>query len=110
MRLLHSSIAELSLVQLQHKPKYKDNTATDPRRPSNMAYTTHTTLTSRSWIERAMETASAWLAKAAEKHAQRRVMRSTLRELSALSNRDLADIGTSRAGLISLAYEASQTR
>lgn len=37
--------------------------------------------------------------------ARRAVYRTTLNELSALSNRDLADLGISRAGIRALAYE-----
>lgn len=39
--------------------------------------------------------------------AKRRVYRETLRELQALSNRDLADLGISPANLHSVAYQAA---
>ena len=39
--------------------------------------------------------------------AQRRVYRQTVNELSALSNRDLADLGLSRSDIRGVAFEAA---
>ncbi len=43
----------------------------------------------------------------AEAAAQRKVYRTTLAELEALSTRDLADLGITRASIKSVAYEAA---
>lgn len=42
-----------------------------------------------------------------EERARRALYRRTVRELSALSNRDLADLGISRSAIRSLAHEAA---
>ncbi len=73
-----------------------------------MAYTVETPIASRSLFERALEKIAQALYRMAERHAQRRLMRQTLNELSGLNDRDLADIGTSRAGMVSKAFEATR--
>lgn len=72
-----------------------------------MAYTVETSIASRSLFERALETTAQALHRMAERRAEKRLMRQTLNELSGLNDRDLADIGTSRAGMVSMAYEAT---
>ena len=52
------------------------------------------------WVSNALHT----LADRLERHA---TFRTTLNELSSLSNRELADLGMSRSGLRSVAYEAA---
>ena len=42
-----------------------------------------------------------------EKRAQRKIYRTTVRELGELSNRELADLGLSRGTIRSVAYEAA---
>jgi len=42
-----------------------------------------------------------------ENHARRVIYRQTVRELNALTNRDLADLGISRAMITRLAHEAA---
>lgn len=55
--------------------------------------------------------ASVWFEKSlislAERIAARRIFRTTLTELQALSNRELADLGMNRANLRSIAWEAA---
>lgn len=43
-------------------------------------------------------------------YAKWRVYRNTVNELSALTNRDLADLGLSRSMISSIAYEAAYTK
>ena len=61
-----------------------------------------------SLTERLMASASSLLEAAALRRAKRRVYRKTLDELSALSNRDLADLGIARGELRRIAWEAGQ--
>lgn len=42
-----------------------------------------------------------------ERHAKNRIYRQTMLELSALSSRDLADLGICRSNIKSVAYEAA---
>jgi len=55
--------------------------------------------------------ATVWIANTlqtlAERLERRAVYRTTLNELSSLSNRELADLGMSRSGLRAVAYEAA---
>ena len=112
MRLPHSSIVDCSIVQLQHSPNYKANTG---------AYTLkHNTLT-RADIKMAsyaqtqthgiLERGFAFLAdvfhNAAAYQARRTVYRTTLAELRALSDRELADLGMNRAMLSSIAWQSA---
>lgn len=43
-------------------------------------------------------------------YAKWRIYRTTVNELSALTNRDLADLGLSRSMISSIAYEAAYTK
>jgi uncharacterized protein YjiS (DUF1127 family) len=61
-----------------------------------------------SFIERLMAATGRLLEAAALRHAQRRVYRTTLAELSLLSNRELADLGLARSELRRIAWEAGQ--
>lgn len=49
------------------------------------------------------------LERIAEKRARNKVYRETLNELRALSDRDLSDLGLSRASIHSVAWEAATT-
>lgn len=50
---------------------------------------------------------AAFFAQIKERHAAHRVYRTTLDELSALSARDLADLGIDPSNIKSIAYEAA---
>ncbi|RLJ59071.1 uncharacterized protein DUF1127 [Litoreibacter meonggei] len=67
-----------------------------------MAYTT-SIRTAPTLIERLV----AFKNDLAERHAKNRLYRETLDELQALSSRELADLGMSRANLKSIAHEAA---
>lgn len=60
-------------------------------------------------IERLMATVSTAFAALATRQANRRVYNTTLNELSALSNRDLADLGIARSEVRRIAWEAAYT-
>lgn len=68
-----------------------------------MAYITTSRAPGISLIERIQN----FRAVAADKAAKRKVYRTTVHELSALSNRDLADLGIHRSAIKSLALEAA---
>lgn len=71
-----------------------------------MAYYTQTV--GRSLIERALETTSDFLRMIATRYARGRIYRTTLNELHALSDRDLADLGLNRSMIRGLALEAAK--
>ncbi|KIC49185.1 DUF1127 domain-containing protein [Tateyamaria sp. ANG-S1] len=58
-------------------------------------------------VERILGTAARMFEAAADRRAQRRVYRTTLNELSALSNRELADLGLHRSELKRVAWESA---
>ena len=60
-------------------------------------------------IERLMFAVSTAFAATAERHARRRVYKTTMNELGALSNRELADLGISRSEGRRIAWEAAYT-
>ena len=70
-----------------------------------MTYTTHT--------DRALSGTSIWhrlsdlRVNLAERRAQDRVYRATVNELSAMSDRDLTDVGVHRADIETIAQEAA---
>jgi uncharacterized protein YjiS (DUF1127 family) len=66
-----------------------------------MTYTTHNHATS------AWQILSDLKASLAERHARNRAYRSTVSELSAMSDRDLTDIGICRADIASIARQAA---
>ena len=55
----------------------------------------------------AADRASGFIAEMKARYAQYRVYRTTLNELQALSDRDLADLGLNRANIQSVAHEAA---
>ena len=67
-----------------------------------MAYTTQTHAASPLFAR-----ISEMMANLSERRAKNRVYRTTLSELSNLSNRDLADLGMSRTMIKSVAYQAA---
>ena len=58
-------------------------------------------------IERLLDAGADLLHRGAERHAQRRVYRQTLRELSVLSHRELADLGIARAEIGRIAWQSA---
>ena len=72
-----------------------------------MAYAT-VTKTEYSFLERALTAGAALLESAADRHAEYRVFRTTMNELNALSNRDLADLGIHRSEIKRIAREAAK--
>ncbi|WP_299724943.1 DUF1127 domain-containing protein [uncultured Tateyamaria sp.] len=58
-------------------------------------------------VERTLATLAHYFEAAAARHATRRVYKTTLRELQALSNRELADLGLHRSELSRVAWEAA---
>lgn len=73
-----------------------------------MAYYTQSHVASSSLIERALATTAQFLDKAAQRYAKHRVYRETYNELAALGDRDLNDLGISRAMIRGLALEAAE--
>ncbi|APX11853.1 DUF1127 domain-containing protein [Tateyamaria omphalii] len=59
-------------------------------------------------VERILGTAARLFEAAAERRAQQRIYRTTLTELNALSNRELADLGLHRSELKRVAWESAQ--
>ena len=72
-----------------------------------MAYYTQTDAASTSLIERALASTAQLLHNAKVRHARNRVYRTTLNELSNLSDRDLGDLGLSSSMLKGIAWEAA---
>jgi len=58
-------------------------------------------------VERTFATLAQYFAAAAERHATRRVYKTTLNELNALSNRELADLGMHRSELKRVAWDSA---
>ncbi len=58
-------------------------------------------------VERTLGSVARFFEAAAQRHATRRVYRTTLDELHALSNRELADLGLHRSELKRIAWEAA---
>ncbi|MEO0378665.1 MAG: DUF1127 domain-containing protein [Pseudomonadota bacterium] len=59
-------------------------------------------------VERTYATLAHYFETAAARHATRRIYRTTLGELNALSNRELADLGMHRSELKRVAWEAAE--
>ncbi len=68
-----------------------------------MAFNTDTSFAGSSFVDRFAALRAVW----AEKAEKRKVYRTTLAELESLSNRDLSDLGMSRAMIKSVAIEAA---
>ena len=106
MQMLHSGIAGLSIVQSQNKfisVITKDAETTLLIKDNNMALTADSSFAKPA----AFGGIFAVLNKLTEAMQRRRVYRTTVNELSALSDRDLSDLGISRASIRRLAQDAS---
>jgi uncharacterized protein YjiS (DUF1127 family) len=107
MHLLHSGIAALIIVQLQQNHHISDNSAEHDgammKRKIDMAYAANTQVAPANIFARGAEI----LATVGAYIERRRVYKQTVRELSALSNRELADLGLSRSMIRSIALEAT---
>mgnify|MGYP001327428752 FL=1 len=106
MQMLHSGIAGLSIVQSQNK--FISNITRDAEttlliKDNNMAYTADSSFAKPA----AFGGIFAALNKLTEAMQRRRVYRTTVNELSALSDRDLSDLGVSRASIRRLALDAA---
>lgn len=111
MQLLHSSIVDTVIVQAQHKSKYGSRDAIRrplrvKRKTNVMAYTTQNRTMTLTLAERF----SALRARITEAAAQRKVYRTTLSELEALTSRELADLGINRSMIKSIALEAAYNK
>jgi len=111
MYFLHGSIASKGIVQLQHLPHLCLNSGTEDTdadmnevRHRHMAITTQIFTNAQSGLGTRFNA----LVEAFQQHrAKRRVFRDTYAELSALSNRDLADLGLARSEISRLAWQAA---
>ena len=111
MHLLHSSIADVAIVQTQQEdmlsPTDNDTDDDEPTKgKQKMAY--YTDVHAKGDLTtRALATLGQWFEAAAENRAKRRVYRTTLNELQQLSRRELADLGLHASELKRVAYEAA---
>lgn len=105
MHFPHSGIAALSIVQMQQLPHVEGKAATTAKKDTEiMAYTAQTqTRPAFGGFARF----DALLGDVKTFMARRSLYRATLRELSMLSNRELADLGLSRSEIKRVALEAS---
>ena len=106
MQMLHSGIARLSIVQSQNKrilSLIRDAETTHLTKDKNMAFTADSSFAKPA----AFGGLFAALNKLTEAMQRRRVYRTTVNELSALSDRDLSDLGLSRASIRRLALDAA---
>jgi uncharacterized protein YjiS (DUF1127 family) len=78
---------------------------TRKRRHFEMAYYTQTQ--THSVVERLLERTSELFHAAAKRYARARIYRTSLNELNALSDRDLADLGLHRSEIKALAFKAA---
>jgi len=106
MQMLHSGIAGLPIVQSQNKFIFlvtRDAETTLLIKDNNMAFTADSSFAKPA----AFGGIFAALNKLTEAMQRRRVYRTTVNELSALSDRDLSDLGVSRASIRRLALDAA---
>lgn len=105
-----AALTPLTIVQTQHSPHLSPIDANEQRRmmmkARKMAYATETRLASHGLFDRI----SALFRHLAEMQARRRVYNETVRELSGLSDRDLADFGMNRSMITDVAVEAAYGR
>ena len=100
--MLHGSNSDSAIVQLQHLTDIAANTNAGTE-VTRMAFVSNTARTN-TFVERMR---SVW-ADFADYRAKRRVFRETVAELSALSNRELADLGINRAEIRRIALAAAE--
>ena len=106
MQMLHSGIAGLSIVQSQNKFIFLVTRVAETTlliKDNNMAFTADSSFAKPA----AFGGIFAALNKLTEAMQRRRVYRTTVNELSALSDRDLSDLGESRASIRRLALDAA---
>ena len=106
MQMLHGGIAGLSIVQSQNKFIFnltRDAETTFLIKDKNMALTADSSFAKPAAIGGIF----AALNKVTEAMQRRRVYHTTVNELSALSDRDLSDLGISRASIRRLAMDAA---
>jgi uncharacterized protein YjiS (DUF1127 family) len=107
MRLLHGGLALGAIVQLQHWPHIRliseGYAIAAITSEALMAYITTTRAPSASFFARLVALKSALTSML----NQRQIYLTTLRELNALSDRDLADLGLHRALIRDIAYQAA---
>ena len=104
MYFLHSSIVQGGIVQLQQSPilvSYANGT------PPTVTKETIMSATTENYRPRMSDRNSGFFGGLSQRYAQYRTYRSTLDELSGLSDRELADLGMSRSMLRSVAYKAA---
>ena len=102
--MLHSSIVETFVVQVQHDPYTLLNSArrdTNKTKGNDMAYTTMNRSASRFRDLRAT---------LSDTIARRRTYRQTVHELTQLSDRELADLGIARSMIRGIATETAYRR
>lgn len=104
-----AALHRAAIVQLQHMPHLSDNGATrtpDRNRTeasADMAYVN----TSRAASFSSADRISGFFAGVKAAMARRAVYAQTLRELNALTDRELADLGIARASIPAVAHEAA---
>ncbi len=100
MQLLHSSIENLSIVAVQHFPKYgtQQNSDLFYQKEKKMSFYTETLKT---------PLFAGVFAELKTRFETYRVYRTTLNELQSLSARELTDLGLNQSMLESAAYEAA---
>lgn len=99
--MLHGSIAPKTIVHLQHWLMF-GLTETSTRH-QKMAYYNAVTRQG-DVVERLLGLSARFLETTAQRYAARRVYRTTLTELSALSDRELADLGMHRSHIKRIAW------
>jgi len=111
MQLLHSSIEEINIVQSQHKlhirfqrqGKYPRDRHKQKKRKMHMAFLTDTFSAHGTFGDKI---AALWT-EIKEANAKCVVYNTTVRELNALSGRELADLGIHRSMIRRLALDAA---
>lgn len=110
MRFLHGSIAHAVIVQSQQLLHLHPNGGANsrdthqPMRHGNMAHATEFSTQTQSALGNGF---AGLIAAFNARRARRKVFNQTFRELSSLSNRDLADLGLSRGEIRRVAYQAA---
>jgi uncharacterized protein YjiS (DUF1127 family) len=105
MHSLHSSIAEASIVQMQHSLKYGGKKRANGG--TQMAYYTQTR--SYGLVERSLYGLSRFFRELSVRYVRARIYRTSLNELNALSDREIADLGLTRSEFPALAREAAMS-
>ena len=105
MQLLHGSIENPFIVQLQQLPHVRANRQTHSQmRHSKMAYASNTQSAARNGLAARLD---AVLIDIRARLARRRVYKQTFAELAQLSDRELADLGLSRSEIRRVAFQAA---